>query len=325
MGAAFTLKPSDYDAMLLMQRADVARHCTKASKDAVWSLFSQSMVESGFFGDSALEDYKENQYDDEISLYFQPVADLVKGQLTSCDVFVRWSCDDESQRDVLLTPENGRIPTNNRKVVYQSCRWMSRWQKTGKSVMTTFVWLPATEFYKDDLDAFLSQCFHDFHISPSSLVIQIDESAVRFARDTAIRQFNKLRDIGVKTAVRGIDRSYTTLDALEGMPLDFVIFHKSVSDSVEKSQERVDHAKKLASEAAEKNLITVFEGVNNQEQAGILKRLGATLVQGRYAGSYASPEDFGRNLSAYAVKNPHHSGTTILDDSALSKGDFIIH
>jgi len=326
LGAAFTNTSSDYDAMLLMHRANVARFCARMSRELKWSIFDESMLRSGLFGDSAMADYKENQYMDDISIYYQPMADLVKGTLAAGDVLVRWTCEEESYKDIPLTTENGRLPTNNRRVVYQALKLAGHWIRAGKSVPINFLQLTVLDFYLPDIDHFLLKCMQDFQITAASLVIQVDHSVVRLCQSTAINQLKKIKDIGVKTAVFGIDRSYQDLNTLEGLPFDYVVFHRSVSDGIEKRQERVAHMQSLISAASKLGLITVFCGVNNQGQAAIIKKHGGAMVHGRSAGACTNAESYGRSLGEYVARyTTQVGGTTILQDSALSGGEFDVY
>lgn len=313
----------DYDITVLLLKANIARHCMKGSKSELFNIYDETMLTSYLYGQSALEDYNENQFGDEFNIYYQPITDLKAKRLVSCEALVRWTCEVETNKDVIITPDNGRIPSNNFKVVYQVCKAMSRWRKAGKEAIPVLVHLPVTVLFMQDIDEFLGKCLTEFQLEPKMLIAAIEVSAVRLDWSTSSHQVKKLKELGVQVGVDGIDLGYKSLDFLTGLQISFIKLHQSFASNVHSNDERYTAVQHMLSMAAALNLRVIFEGVDTTEQLSTLDSLGVREVQGRTAGKAMSGEEFGRELQEYVQRK--HSDTVILDDKELVTGDFKLY
>lgn len=314
----------DYDAGVLLHKANIARHSIKQERNEVWKLYEDTMISSYLYGESALEDYNENQYDEEFVIFFAPQQDLVLQRIVGSEALVHWVREIGDVRTLPPTKDKGKLPTNGGKVIYQVCRAMSRWRKSGKQVLPVSVSIPITDLYKEDLDAFLGRCLNEFQLEPSMLAIVIDAAAARVDWSTVSHQLKKLRDIGVKCGVDDIDTGFHSLDFLGGLPLNFIKLQRGVANEVDKDEQQRETATRLLALAKGLNLQVVFEGVHAREQAVALQELGARTVQGQYCGKPQLAEDFMQGLPDYVETDHSLDGTVILDDIALNKGDFEI-
>lgn len=324
VGVAVAVQAKDYNICMLMQAANIARHCTKNAKDAEYAVYSGDMVETYLFGESAMDEYGDNQYDEDIAIYYQPLYDLTKNRTTGFEALTRWRCELASNRQVSLTPDNGRLPVNNPKVIYQVCRLLGRWQKAGVEVQDACVNIAATDLYREDIDEFIARCLAAFQIDPQRLIISADINAVRLDWSVAGRQLKKLRDIGARTAVYGIDRAYTSLDVLHGLPVDFVKLHRSFARGVTASAETADAVRDIIASAQANGSATIFEGVKSVEELRLLKAMGARMTQGGIAGYAMEADELPKALGEMHLDRSG-SGTTILNDDQLAKGNFNVY
>lgn len=325
MGVALTGEFSrDWDIGVLMNRANVARHCLKADKSELYSLFNDSMVETGLYGESALEDYGENQFDGEFTLYFQPQADLVRGRIVGGGARARWKCVDELPRVVPFSNE-GRLPSGNAAVVYQTCRAISRWRKAGKETVPVTVGLSITDFYKEDLDAFLSRCLSEFQLESSALSVAVSASFIRMDFSMAQKQTKKIKELGVRIEVDGIDRSCTDLEFLSGLPVHCIKLQRGFSIRLQDNEERRAAVQEMLRMAGEQHIQVLFEGVDSQTQAEALRETGAYLAEGYFAGRPCLPEDFPRAADSFMLGQRGGNSTVILGGSAFARGNFNVY
>lgn len=323
MGVAIPREaPKDYNIGVLMAQANVARHCLKTAKSEAVNIYDSSMAETFLFGESALEDFGDNQYSDEFVLYFQPLFDLKRSRIIGCQSLVRWTVEDEVSKFTSLNSDNGRLPTNNTKIIYHVCRWLGRWRKAGKDITMSFAYLSATDLFKEDIDEYLARSLSAFQVEPHTLAIEIDINVIRMAWSVASRQIKKLKEVGVQVCVTGIDRGYTGLDQVAGLPVDLVKFHRSFAKGLAQGHERLAEVKSMIAAAADLNAKTLFDGVDSREQADALKLAGADIVQGEYAGKVGDPETVSKSLGEFIESQKGAATTTILDDEALAKGNF---
>lgn len=323
IGFCVTDTEQDYDVSILLHKAGVARHCIKLSRDESWKMFEDSMITSYLYGESAVEDYSENQYDAEFTIFFVPQQDIGLKRFLGGEALVRWNCEG-SENDAPKGLAKAKLPNNARKVVYQACKTMSRWRKAGKQVLPVSVAVPVTELFTEDFDALLGRCLSEFQLEPGMLAIVFEASMVRIDWSAASRQLKRIRDIGVRVGVDEIDLGYPNLEFLNELTVDFIKLHRSFSMDIQNNEERQGLVRGMLADAERRSARVIFEGVDSQEQADTLKKLGAKEIQGVLSGRPQTADMFAHGLPDYVEKRLG-AGTVILDDTALNKGDYTVY
>ena len=88
-----------------------------------------------------------------------------------------------------------------------------------------------------------------------------------------------LKKRGVKLAIDDFGTGYSSLTYLQGLPVDYLKLDKSMIDMIEETKgahvirTTIDLARGLG-------LVTVAEGVEQESQRELLKRMGCDLIQG---------------------------------------------
>jgi diguanylate cyclase (GGDEF)-like protein len=310
---------STYNMDILMRKANLARHCLKTARAENYSLYNDTIVTSLLYGESALEDYSENQYSDEIVLLMQPLTDLVKSTIGGSDALAYWACQESTIG--VVTAENGRLPTNNTKIFYQVFRAMSRWRKAGKELLPMYIHVPDTELFKADIDEFFIKAFSEFQLEAGVIHAVVDGGAILLQPDVAASQIQKLRDAGMQVGVL-MDTMDSSLDFLKDMPISFVKFSRVHTQDIRKNPDRANTIRDLIAAAKELRLKTIFEGVDSTDRMKELQSLGADVAEGRYSGRTVSIDDFGRMMDASNPFRNTNDTTVILTDVDFKRGDF---
>ena len=324
MGVAVTDNiDRDYDVSVLLHKANLARHSIKTSRTEMYKLFDDAMTGTNLFGESAMEDYNENQFDEEFVIYYVPQEDTTLHRIAGSEALVRWIYEDDNDHNSPPSLGKGKLPTNGTKAVYQVCKAMGRWRKAGKEIVQTSVGLPVTELFKEDLDEFIAKCLSEFQLEPRMLAIVLDAAAIRLDWSSASRQLKRLHDIGVEVGVDEIDIGYSSLEFLDGLPVSFVKFHRSFAYGVDTDPQKQEAARKICDAAKQLQLRTIFEGVDTLEQSKALQDCGARMIQGLSCGRPQQWEAFSQGLLDYVEKQKRLGDVTvILDDVKLTTGDY---
>ncbi|MDR2932401.1 MAG: bifunctional diguanylate cyclase/phosphodiesterase [Oscillospiraceae bacterium] len=324
MGVAFTdSSPLGHNMGVLLHKANVARHCLKISKSDTFMAYDETMMSSYLSGESALDDYSENQYGDEFAIYYQSITDLSRGKMAGCEALARWANQEDSGLEP-LNSDTGRLPTNNTKVFYHVCRAASRWRKSGKDVAPLFIYITEMEFFKGDFDEFAAKCLSEFQLEPGLINIMLDASVVRMDWTVSSHQIKRLRDMGLKVGVVGIDLNTQSLDFLGGLTLNFIKLQAGFARDISKYEEKADAVRRMLSMAQAQNLRVIVEGVDMIDQMQTLQKLGVNLIEGRYNGLPSSADDFIRMLDDYTGTSSRAASdtTVILDDMSLNRGEY---
>ncbi len=319
VGFAMTDNDSSYDVGVLLTRANIARYCAKVTKSEKYEMFEESMVSSGFYGDTLMENYSDCVYDDDFTIYFDRQVDLISNRVVGCDTVARWNYDDTGV--MRNHREAARLPSINDKVIYQSCRSLSRLRKAARSVDTLFVDLSEIELFKTDIDEFLGRCLAEFQIDPNRIALKVAAAAIRMDWTMCSKQFKKLNDLGVSICVCGIDTAYSNLNFLNGLTVGFIKLQASFAHGVDKNETQQNKCRHMIGQAHSIGAKAIFEGVHDVETAQALKAAGAGIVQGRFSGPYATVDDLIRELPEH-IERKISEQTVILDERQLAKGEW---
>ncbi|MGI6404206.1 MAG: EAL domain-containing protein [Oscillospiraceae bacterium] len=321
MGVAITEHPGDYDIFKLIRWANIARHTIKLTKAETYSVYNGTMLSSFLYGESALEDYNEHQYADDFTLYLRPQMLMASKRVTACDSMVRWVYEDSNDPSYGNLFDGSILPASNLKVAYQICRTINKWRKAGNIPLPVMVGIGELDFYKTDIDAFFGRCMAEFQVEASLLTVVVSLHAIRLDPEIARIQAKKLTDAGLKLAICDIDRGVQSLEMLEGMQIDFLKLHKSFTQDLDRDSQRQEDVKRILSIAETLQCGTVFEGVDTVACMNKLSELGGTFAQGQYVGKPGDIDSFTEDMSRF-VRGGHRDVTVILDDAALSRGEY---
>jgi EAL domain-containing protein (putative c-di-GMP-specific phosphodiesterase class I) len=115
----------------------------------------------------------------------------------------------------------------------------------------------------------------------ASLELEITESSMMDNMNDAVREFEKLRALGIKISIDDFGTGYSSLSYLKMLPVDSVKIDRSfIRDLGESSQGAISLVRAVIALAHGLNLKVVAEGVETEEQMSILTHLNCDLIQG---------------------------------------------
>ena len=121
-------------------------------------------------------------------------------------------------------------------------------------------------------------------IEPSSVAFEITERIAADSREELRRFMGMLGSYGIKFAIDDFGMGYSNLASILDLPFDILKFDKSLLDLGKPFEYIAPVMEKLCP-------ITVAEGVETEQQAELVKRLGISYIQGYYYSSPMSRED----------------------------------
>ncbi|MCL2579492.1 MAG: EAL domain-containing protein [Oscillospiraceae bacterium] len=325
MGVAKTTGgDASYDIFKLIIKANIARHCNKINKSESFSFFDESMITSYLYGESSVEDYKELQYTDDFALYLKPQLSLKNKRVASCIGEAHWPYEETSDNG-LLRDRGGCLSSGNFKVAYQTCRAVSRLRKSDGVVLPAMFALSEIDLLCDDVDAFFARCLSEFQLEATTVIVVVSQHFIRLNPEIALRQLQKLKNIGLKIAVSGFERTVKSLDALSGFSPDFLKLNRSFAHEVSKWPERQSDVLRALSLASGVGASIIFEGVDSAKDMGYLATNGSGMIEGRYVGPSQTADEFAKEVKDL-VKTPYDPNSTVLlDDTALGKGNLTVY
>ncbi len=136
------------------------------------------------------------------------------------------------------------------------------------------------QFHQQGFIMYIDQMLKRFNIDKGRLVIELTEGVVVGNINEIQYKFNRLKELGVLIAIDDFGTGYSSLEYLRQLPIDYLKIDKSFVADLGKDDSALVIIETIISMAQHLNLQTVAEGVETEEQFGILKSIGCSLFQG---------------------------------------------
>ncbi len=111
--------------------------------------------------------------------------------------------------------------------------------------------------------------------------------------EKAIDCLKKLTDVGVRIAIDDFVTGYSSLSYLNIFPSEILKIDKSFIDKINEEESEAKYVEAIISLAHVLDYRVIAEGVEEQEQLDILRRIGCDYIQGFFWGRPLSAEDAG--------------------------------
>jgi diguanylate cyclase (GGDEF)-like protein/PAS domain S-box-containing protein len=221
----------------------------------------------------------------QFELHYQPFQDLRSGRIVGAEALVRW----RHPRRGLLAPsefipaaeETGLIVPLGRWILEDACAQASRWRSLyGSAAPSVSVNLSPRQLQDPDLVASVSRTLSKAGLDGGALHVEITESLLMSDSDLASRKLAELRALGVGVAIDDFGTGYSSLAYLRRYPVDVLKIDQSFVAPLLEGARPAALVRSIIQLARALEVTTVAEGVENAEQAGILRHLGCHIAQG---------------------------------------------
>jgi len=166
---------------------------------------------------------------------------------------------------VPVLEETGEIVAVGRWVLEEACAQAACWHRDGHvmdiSVNVSMRQLDKKEFV-DDLRYILT----DTGLDPSTLVLEITETAIMQNPKTTIERLTAVKELGVRIAIDDFGTGYSSLSYLQQFPVDSLKIDRSFITSMSDDPQSNALIRSLVQLGKSLGLNTLAEGIENQQQ-----------------------------------------------------------
>lgn len=244
----------------------------------------------------------------ELHLVFQPKVSITTRRVSSVEALVRWNHPRlgavSPSEFVPLAEQTGGSRQLTDWVLETAIRQIAEWQKAGVA-LDVAVNLSAGDIVDAGLGDAILRLLARHRVAPTSLVLEITESAMMRDPGTAARNMELLRIAGVRFAIDDFGTGYSSLSQLRKLPVDELKIDRSF---VSRAHVDADDASIVSSTidlGHNLGLKVVAEGVEESDTLLMLRGLGCDFAQGYL---------ISRPLSADAVAGYVREANLILAD-----------
>lgn len=292
MGMAFF--PEDgSEALELMQRADTAMYAAKAAGKCTYRFFRPGMQETvsrRLTVETELRLVIENQG---LQLHYQPKICTTTNALRGVEALVRWPHPVRGlvppDEFIPLAEETGLILPLGNWVLEEACKQCAVWMAQGHTVPVA-INISARQLIQGDLVERLTQLMAHHGVPPTSLQIELTETALMSEGDDAAGILTQLQAMGITIAIDDFGTGYSSLSRLRRLPIDLLKIDRTFVMNADDDEKDAQIVRTIISLAQSLGLAVIAEGVESVGQAELLRSSGCTVCQGYYYGHPAPAE-----------------------------------
>ncbi len=267
----------------LLRDADVALYQAKAAGKNRYEIFDPDM-QTGIQHHMELEfDLRSALEAGQFRLVFQPIYRLDDLTLQGVEALLRW---DHPVRGIVGPDEfipvlerTGQIREVGRWVLGQACQQMANWHSQGDSLSIS-VNVSGRQVDDDDIIDHITDALAISGLAPTSLTIEVTETAVmRNVAETA-RRLQAIHDLGVRIAIDDFGTGYSSLAYLQQLPVDCLKIDRSFTNAITASPDSKGLIGTFVQLGKDLGLMTLAEGVETTQQLDQLRAEHVDQVQG---------------------------------------------
>lgn len=222
----------------------------------------------------------------EFEVYFQPIIGLDSANLVGFEALVRWN---HPQRGLIppyefipISENTGLIVPMTVQILHSACSQVKYWQDRFPSTvpLSIAVNLSGKHFAHPSLVEQINSVLAETHIPPSSLKLELTESAVMENAEMAIQMLKQIKQTGVQLSIDDFGTGYSSLSYLHRFPIDLLKVDRSFVSAMEDNTENGEIVRTVIALAKALNLKVVAEGIESIHQFHQLRILGCEYGQG---------------------------------------------
>ncbi|HEX8211940.1 MAG TPA: GGDEF and EAL domain-containing protein [Longimicrobium sp.] len=240
----------------------------------------------------------------ELRLHYQPVVRLDTRELVGFEALMRWEhptlglC---SPSDFIpLAEQTGIVTALERWALREGCRQMQAWRRSHPWMEELWlsVNLSTRHFLRPALAQEIQELLGETGFAPDRLHLEITESVIMDDPAAVGPLLHRLRASGVRVAIDDFGTGYSSLAYLHRLPLDTLKIDRSFVHQMRSDPALEAVIRTLLSLSEILHLETIAEGVETEEEASALLRMGCRYGQGFLFARPLPPADAERLLGA---------------------------
>lgn len=291
------IAPFDGDSMELLR---------KKSHLALYKIKDKKTCEYHFY-DEDLESIESNKYqmikalklaleNDEFELYFQPKVDLSNGKIIGAEALIRWHRPNHGMvpPDVFigLAEESGLIVDLTKWVAKNAIQACKGWHSADLNHLSVAINLSAVDFRRGNLPQTIFKMLNNACLSTHYLELELTESMIIDDQSHVQSQILELHTKGVMLAIDDFGTGYSNLGYLSRFNVTTLKIDQSFIKRMNDTQHDYLIVKAIIQLGQSLGISIVAEGVEDQENAELLKQLNCQYGQGYYWSKPLKNEDF---------------------------------
>jgi diguanylate cyclase (GGDEF)-like protein len=269
----------------ILRDADIAMYYAKDNKEN-YVIFDQKMHIRAVTRLQLETDLRFAIERNEFELFYQPIVSLETASLVGFEALVRWNHPHRGlvppNEFISISETTGLIIPMTVQILHAACSQVVKWQSLAQNEkpLSVAVNLSGKHFGHPALVEQIKTVISESGIDPSSLKLELTESAVMENAETAILMLKQIKETGVQISIDDFGTGYSSLSYLHRFPIDLLKVDRSFVSAMEENSENGEIVRTVIALAKALNLKVVAEGIESIHQFHQLRILRCEYGQG---------------------------------------------
>ncbi len=233
-------------------------------------------------------EFKEALNNGEISLHYQPIVDMARGDVIGFEALMRWTHPTQGPISpglfIPIAEKSGLIVDASKWALAEACAALRRMGEQIKPEKPLYM---SVNFSSHDFaeETFVSDVLSTIKkagVSPSQIKLEITERLLILQPDNAKEALNACRKAGIAVAIDDFGTGYSSLSYLYYFPIDILKIDQSFIRAMYKEERSLELVKSIVGLGQNLGLSIIAEGVEDMEEARLLRTMGCDAAQGYY-------------------------------------------
>ena len=224
--------------------------------------------------------------------YYQPKVDMPTGKIVGLEALVRWNHDGQiiyPDRFINILENNSLITELDLQMLQSVCADLHLWLQAGLTPPPVSINISRKDLYVPDIEKKIINIIQKAGIEPSQIEIEITEISTESDVQRIISFFNEIRFFGIRVSLDDFGTGYSSLSLINSVPADIIKIDRSFIGCCIDSARSLTLVSAIIDLAVRLDTRIIAEGVETEEQARLLMKIGCTDAQGYF---YDKPLDF---------------------------------
>ena len=175
-----------------------------------------------------------------------------------------------------VAEQNGLILALGEFVLRRACRDAAAWPHKSRVAIN----VSALQLAHADLPRLFHEVMLETGLPPSRLEIELTESAIIANRERALHVLRQIKALGVAVALDDFGTGYSSLETLRAFAFDKIKLDRFFVQELENSPQATAIIRAVLALGKSLSIPVLAEGIETEEQMGVLIREGCDQVQG---------------------------------------------
>ena len=275
------------DADEVLADADAAMYQAKHQGKNCFCLFDSDIKDLVTSRMTMENDLREAIANKVLYLVYQPVLDIVSGEVVGFEALLRWRHASKGfispDQFIPVAEETGLIVELGEFVAESSVKALIDFSKSSKTKkMFININVSTIQILSRTFDDYIRKLILKNNIEPSLLNIEITESILIEDYKAATNFVREIKAMGLNIYLDDFGTGFSSLSYLHQFPFDVIKLDKSFVDLMDKGDKNLAIVESIASMANNLNMKIVAEGIEDEKQLEKLKKFDYHFGQGYY-------------------------------------------